>query len=537
MLIRKGMTYQRDWHTDPHPGLHVRALGPRIRLIVVVGLVGLGLAAIIATGHFPLLPVSTVTVSGMKANCSTMIEDSSDRPVTAGSGTVLFGCSARMGWPPTWLSCPGGCPSAYPALNVSQTADYTANFRLPQYYASLFVAGPGSCSPPAASGSPSQLTNGTKMLLAGSSSSPSFFYYCVSYASVGSTGATLSGFTISWGSGSTAFSQTFPSVTVPPVKTSAISVVRGTDNGLYYATLAGSWSGWQSLGGSTAGPAMFCSAWGGSLYLAVRGSDNTSIFLKSYSNGAWSAWTSPGGGTTAEPACASMNGTLHLLVSGVDYGLWYNSLDEVSGRWSGWQSLGGSLESPPALAASPSINRLDVVVQGAAGAISHKTLINGVWSQTWDPLTGITSDIPAVSSDGLTLHMVVRGADNGLWYNALNFTTSLWSGWVSLGGTTGIRPSLAGDSSGTLHLFVVGSNGQIFDKSLAPGVVWSTSWDSPGGAASNQVAITAQGPNIAIMVSGTNGAIWYNTLSGSVWQGWTGLGGSTALAPALSAIS
>src|SRR5206468_9329568 len=100
----------------------------------------------------------------------------------------------------------------------------------------------------------------------------------------------------------------------------------------------------------------------------LRGSDNTSIFLKSYSNGAWSAWTSPGGGTTAEPACASMNGTLHLLVRGVDYGLWYNSLDEVSGRWSGWQSLGGSLESPPALAASPSINRLDVVVQGAAGA-------------------------------------------------------------------------------------------------------------------------------------------------------------------------
>src|SRR5206468_10337648 len=171
---------------------------------------------------------------------------------------------------------------------------------------------------------------------------------------------------------------------------------------------------------------------------------NTSIFLKSYSNGAWSAWTSPGGGTTAEPACASMNGTLHLLVRGVDYGLWYNSLDEVSGRWSGWQSLGGSLESPPALAASPSINRLDVVVQGAAGAISHKTLINGVWSQTWDPLTGITSDIPAVSSDGLTLHMVVRGADNGLWYNALNFTTSLWSGWVSLGEQQASGPVLQG---------------------------------------------------------------------------------------------
>ena len=532
------MTYLRDSHTDLYAGLFVRPLGSRIRLIVAAGLVGLVLAAILLTQHLPQSPLSSVAISGIKANCTAMIEDSSYGPVTAGSGTILFGCSGRAGWPPTWLGCPGGCPNAYPVFNVSQTADYTAFFKLPQYYAGLFVAGTSGCTPPAASGSTaSQLTNGTQMQLSGSSSSPGFFYYCGNYASVASTGATLSSFTISWGSGSTAFSQTFPSVTVPPVKTSAISVVRGTDNGLYYATLAGSWSGWQSLGGSTAGPAMFCSAWGGSLYLAVRGSDNTSIFLKSYSNGAWSAWTSPGGGTTAEPACASMNGTLHLLVRGVDYGLWYNSLDEVSGRWSGWQSLGGSLESPPALAASPSINRLDVVVQGAAGAISHKTLINGVWSQTWDPLTGITSDIPAVSSDGLTLHMVVRGADNGLWYNALNFTTSLWSGWVSLGGTTGIRPSLAADSSGTLHLFVVGSNGQIFDKSLAPGVVWSTSWDSPGGAASNQVAITAQGPNIAIMVSGTNGAIWYNTLSGSVWQGWTGLGGSTALAPALSAIS
>jgi len=508
---------------------------------VAVGLVGLVLAAILATQHFPLSPVPSVAISGIKANCTAMIEDSSYSPVTAGSGSILFGCNGRTGWPPNWLGCGGGCPSAYPVFNVSQTAEYTAIFKLPQYYASLFVAEPSGCSPPSTSGSPWQLTNGTKIQLSGSSSSPSFFYYCASYASVASSGATLSSFTVSWGSGSTVFSQTFPSVTVPPEtppKTSALSVVRGIDNGLYYSTLTGSWSGWQSLGGGTAGPAVFCSGSGGSVYLAVRGSDNASIYIRSYSNGAWSAWTSPGGVATDVPACASMNGTLHLLVRGTDYALWHNSLNEVSGLWGKWQPLNGSLVSPPALAATPSLNRLDVVLQGASGGIYHKAFINGAWSQSWEPLpNGITSDVPAVSSDGLVLHMAVRGGNNDLWYNALNFTTSLWSGWVSLNGTTGVTPSLATDSSGTVHLFVVGADGRIVDKTLAPGGAWPTNWDDTGGTTSNPVAVSAQGTNIAVMVSGTNGGVWYNTLAGSVWQVWTNLGGSTSLAPALSAIS
>src|SRR5439155_324719 len=214
------------------------------------------------------------------------------------------------------------------------------------YYTGLFVAGTTGCSPPAGSGSPpAQLTNGAKMQLSGSGYSPNLFYYCASYASVASTGATLSSFTISWGLGSTVFSQTILSVAVPPEPPpTALSVVRGIDNGLYYATLAVSWSGWQSLG--------------------------------------------------------------------------------------------GSVSSSPVLAASAGLNRLDVVVEGEAGSIWHKAFINGVWSPAWDSPMGITSDVPAVSSDGQTLHVVVRGAGNDLWYNSLNFTTSFWSGWIPLKGTT-----------------------------------------------------------------------------------------------------
>lgn len=204
----------------------MRPVGSRIRLIVAIGLVGLVLAAILVTQHFPLSPLFSVAISGIKGNCTAMIEDSSYSPVTAGSGTILFGCNGRAGWPPPWLGCPGACPSAFPVFNVSQTADYTAFFKLPQYYTGLFIADTSGCASPGAFGSPqseltsgsapSQLTSGTKMHLSGYSSSPGFFYYCASYASVASTGATLSSFTISWGSGSTAFIQTFPSATAPP---------------------------------------------------------------------------------------------------------------------------------------------------------------------------------------------------------------------------------------------------------------------------------------------------------------------------------
>src|SRR5437016_12413922 len=104
------MTYLRDRHIDLYAGLSVRPVGSRIRLIVAVGLVGLVLAAILATQHFPPSPVPSVAISGIKANCTAMIEDASYTPVTAGSGSILFGCNGRTGWPPNSLGYGGGGP-------------------------------------------------------------------------------------------------------------------------------------------------------------------------------------------------------------------------------------------------------------------------------------------------------------------------------------------------------------------------------------------------------------------------------------------
>src|SRR2546430_17274075 len=111
-----------------------------------------------------------------------------------------------------------------------------------------------------------------------------------------------------------------------------------------------------------------------------------------------------------------MNETLHLLHWGTDYGLCHNDQDVISGRWTSWLSLNGSLGSSPAVAASPSLNRVDVVVEGVTGAIYHRGLINGGW-WAWDsPAGGITFVTPPGSEDGRPLHLCLRGAGNDPWY-------------------------------------------------------------------------------------------------------------------------
>jgi hypothetical protein len=50
-------------------------------------------------------------------------------------------------------------------------------------------------------------------------------------------------------------------------------VVRGMDNGIYHASYVGTWSGWESLGGSTVdAPTLAVEEKG--LHVFVRGTDN-----------------------------------------------------------------------------------------------------------------------------------------------------------------------------------------------------------------------------------------------------------------------
>ena len=152
------------------------------------------------------IPARTGTFQG----CSSTVFDYnySGQPTAVG-GTLLFSCSVGTGF-----GCSqGGCAIGTPAFNVSQTAYYTPNFNLPQYYTGLSLAGVNGCHPPMAYGGPPvQIASGTETLLR----TGGVYVYCADYTNFPAAGGTLSGFTISWGPGPTIFSQKITSVTVPP---------------------------------------------------------------------------------------------------------------------------------------------------------------------------------------------------------------------------------------------------------------------------------------------------------------------------------
>jgi len=318
--------------------------------------------------------------------------------------------------------------------------------------------------------------------------------------------------------------------------TPMVSVVRGLDNGIYWSTFSYGWSSWQAMSGSTAAAPVMCSSEQGKVDMIIRGSDNVSIFHRSYSNGFWSAWDSPSGGTNDQPACASEGSFVNVVVRGTHNEIWYNYRNDTSGMWGTWQNLGGIAYGPPILIGSPSGARLDLVVQGADYGLWHKSFVNDQWSSSWDSLSGGTPSSPAAVSDGQMLHVVVRGTHDEIWYNALNFATSLWSGWNMLDGATQQTPSLTIGASGNLHLFVIGMNNGIYQKAKPSEGTWPSGWDSPGGATIYPIVVVAQGLDVHILVIGMDNNIDSSTLVGTSWLGWSRLGGETLSIPGLATL-
>jgi len=189
------------------------------------------------------------------------------------------------------------------------------------------------------------------------------------------------------------------------------------------------------------------------------------------------------------------------------------------------------------LAVSPSLNRLDLIVQGTGGALWHKTFLNGAWSQVWDTPGGSTPTTPSAASDGQVLHLVVRGADNALWYNSLNFTTGSWSNWFSLRGATGLNPALSVDPAGNVHLVVVGTDGSLWHMMKLAGGPWFTTWDHLGGITTNSPALAFIGSTGVVIVRGVDGSVWYNMLASSAWIGWAPMGGIITGNPQLGTLS
>lgn len=221
-------------------------------------------------------------------------------------------------------------------------------------------------------------------------------------------------------------------------------VIRGLDNRTYLNSMSltlQSWQGWQSLNLTAASGPLLAVSSGTTLELLVRGMDN-GIYHRSLSisTGLWSKVDSPGGATDDAFTAASDGTALHVVVRGVDNRIYYNNLTLSTGSWGSWQALNGTTPTPPSLVID-ALGTIHIVVRGFNNIIYHiaKPHARG-WESTWNSLQGQTPDRPALSANSSSIQLLVRGMDNGSYYN--NLVTSAWTGWKALGGATPITPAL-----------------------------------------------------------------------------------------------
>ncbi|OLB80122.1 MAG: hypothetical protein AUI14_07855 [Actinobacteria bacterium 13_2_20CM_2_71_6] len=135
----------------------------------------------------------------------------------------------------------------------------------------------------------------------------------------------------------------------------------------------------------------------------------------------------------------------------------------------------------------------------------------------------------------------VRYNDDGREEDFLNVKNALWhmykkrgggwSDWESLGGSLIGSPAAAIDSSGRLHVFVVGTDRQLYVKwQVGPNAGWTTDWTSMGGRlTSNPAALASLGGLIEVFARGADNAMWTRWQvpagAGLTWSSWATIGG------------
>jgi hypothetical protein len=255
--------------------------------------------------------------------------------------------------------------------------------------------------------------------------------------------------------------------------------------------------------------------------------------------GGW-GWSSIGGqlaSGTGPAVCAQDANSLDVFIQGTDHALWHKHFQSGSG-WSAWESLGGIITSSPAATSSTS-GVIDVYVRGSDGALWSRQLSGGVWG-SWSENNGqlLAGTGPAAYNWGTTRTGVfVTGTDHALWH--------MWndsagqSSWENLGGILTSSPAATSRSSGTIDVFVRGSDGNIWQKSYATSTAggWGA-WSTIGGktASGTGPAADAQNANsLDVFVQGSDQALWHTSSQGSVWSAWGPLGGVLTSSPAATA--
>jgi hypothetical protein len=239
--------------------------------------------------------------------------------------------------------------------------------------------------------------------------------------------------------------------------------VRGADGMLWYSPWTGGGQApFQSLGGPVQGGPAAASLGPGHLDVFVRGMNNA-LYHKVFTSGRWSGWGRIAEDVTSDPAVVTPDRSrMDLFVRGRDGALYHRQWNPQT-DWQSWQSLGGPVQGGPA-AASLGPGHLDVFVRGANNALIHKFFASGRWSG-WSQLgNDLTADPAATSntswtSPGNQMRLFARGGDGALYERGWSRQTQ-WTPWES----AGYRPNGGPDAAeaGTLIVVVRGADNALY---------------------------------------------------------------------------
>jgi hypothetical protein len=334
----------------------------------------------------------------------------------------------------------------------------------------------------------------------------------------------------------------------------------GNNGSLYhsYQTNAnGSWAAWTSMGTSAnkwsinALPAVGVNK-DGRLEVFVVGT-NSSIYHAyqkvpgSSAATNWSVFSIVSSSRVCQTARLAVgnwsNGALDLFVIGTDSVLYHNYQTTAgnSTSWSGFSSLGGAWDQNADVSvASENDGRLDVFVIDGVGNMNNnfQTAVN---STTWNGFHSLSSVVPILARTALGrdvsghLNVFVIGTDGVCYYRTETAPSSptSWTSWASLGNNTwatDARPVIATDENGSLELFIVGPNQNLYHN-YQTGGSW-IGWLSLGGTFAQNIR-PCIGPNadgrLQIFLNLVNGVMdtsWETSVNGATWFSWFSLGGT-----------
>ena len=205
----------------------------------------------------------------------------------------------------------------------------------------------------------------------------------------------------------------------------------GTNHQLYYkqCTLAGSCTGWVSLGGSVTSKAgaVFQGPNVADYSVYARGGDGA-VWGRTHTTAGWGAWHSLGGKLLAGtgPAAADLNGTF-ILVVGTNKHL---SLSEVG--VTGFVGVGGTTTASPGLAVIAAPAALVGVARGTNNVGYYHRFLNT--SPGWHSLGGkFTSGLTVAGLAGTsTTSTLGLGTDSNVYASTQGWTTypPSQSGWI-----------------------------------------------------------------------------------------------------------